>query len=111
MLSVALLVMFCLFFLFKQKTAYEMRISDWSSDVCSSDLNGRPHPVRQVVGHRGQDRRRRIPDHEGVGHLGRRGLTAARFRLYRSEERRVGKECVSTCRSRWSPYPKKKKKT
>src|SRR3546814_9490102 len=30
--------MMCLFFLFKQKTAYEMRISDWSSDVCSSDL-------------------------------------------------------------------------
>src|SRR3546814_17436962 len=30
---------FCLFFFFKQKTAYEMRISDWSSDVCSSDLN------------------------------------------------------------------------
>src|SRR3546814_4499534 len=29
---------FCLFFFFKQKTAYEMRISDWSSDVCSSDL-------------------------------------------------------------------------
>src|SRR3546814_5406232 len=31
---------FVLFFLFKQKTAYEMRISDWSSDVCSSDLGG-----------------------------------------------------------------------
>src|SRR3546814_1135283 len=31
--------MFILFFFFKQKTAYEMRISDWSSDVCSSDLN------------------------------------------------------------------------
>src|SRR3546814_7175550 len=30
--------MFCFFFFFKQKTAYEMRISDWSSDVCSSDL-------------------------------------------------------------------------
>src|SRR3546814_15543415 len=30
------------FFFFKQKTAYEMRISDWSSDVCSSDLNGQP---------------------------------------------------------------------
>src|SRR3546814_4171560 len=30
---------FCYFFFFKQKTAYEMRISDWSSDVCSSDLN------------------------------------------------------------------------
>src|SRR3546814_17090370 len=32
--------MFCVFFFFKQKTAYEMRISDWSSDVCSSDLQG-----------------------------------------------------------------------
>src|SRR3546814_5707102 len=33
----------CMFFFFKQKTAYEMRISDWSSDVCSSDLaEGRP---------------------------------------------------------------------
>src|SRR3546814_10462038 len=31
---------FCIFFFFKQKTAYEMRISDWSSDVCSSDLGG-----------------------------------------------------------------------
>src|SRR3546814_7562278 len=31
--------MLCLFFFFKQKTAYEMRISDWSSDVCSSDLS------------------------------------------------------------------------
>src|SRR3546814_9769770 len=30
--------MWCFFFFFKQKTAYEMRISDWSSDVCSSDL-------------------------------------------------------------------------
>src|SRR3546814_9558993 len=39
-------LIFILFFFFKQKTAYEMRISDWSSDVCSSDL-GRPqtrHP-------------------------------------------------------------------
>src|SRR3546814_20404137 len=36
--------MFLLFFFFKQKTAYEMRISDWSSDVCSSDLDQRdPH--------------------------------------------------------------------
>src|SRR3546814_3123986 len=35
---------FCLFFFFKQKTAYEMRISDWSSDVCSSDLRDRPRP-------------------------------------------------------------------
>src|SRR3546814_5724222 len=37
---------FCGFvvFFFKQKTAYEMRISDWSSDVCSSDLRGSPRP-------------------------------------------------------------------
>src|SRR3546814_7030482 len=34
------------FFFFKQKTAYEMRISDWSSDVCSSDLVRRPRPAR-----------------------------------------------------------------
>src|SRR3546814_10849645 len=34
----------CVFFVFKQKTAYEMRISDWSSDVCSSDLFRRDHP-------------------------------------------------------------------
>src|SRR3546814_8567289 len=32
------MLLFCVFFFFKQKTAYEMRISDWSSDVCSSDL-------------------------------------------------------------------------
>src|SRR3546814_5805173 len=32
-------VVLCIFFFFKQKTAYEMRISDWSSDVCSSDLD------------------------------------------------------------------------
>src|SRR3546814_1442970 len=35
-----MLVMVCVVFFFKQKTAYEVRISDWSSDVCSSDLNG-----------------------------------------------------------------------
>src|SRR3546814_10559988 len=38
MLFLTLFLSFCLFFFFKQKTAYEMRISDWSSDVCSSDL-------------------------------------------------------------------------
>src|SRR3546814_2820401 len=36
--------LYCLFFFFKQKTAYEMRISDWSSDVCSSDLLLFGHP-------------------------------------------------------------------
>src|SRR3546814_1956703 len=44
------------FFFFKQKTAYEMRISDWSSDVCSSDLGasaglaGHQHPAAQGAG-------------------------------------------------------------
>src|SRR3546814_5808211 len=37
-------VLFLLFFFFKQKTAYDMRISDWSSDVCSSDLTGLARP-------------------------------------------------------------------
>src|SRR3546814_16533822 len=41
---------FVMFFFFKQKTAYEMRISDWSSDVCSSDLVGKGHGfARQVI--------------------------------------------------------------
>src|SRR3546814_6931301 len=38
MLCLCYIVCFVVFFFFKQKTAYEMRISDWSSDVCSSDL-------------------------------------------------------------------------
>src|SRR3546814_9835087 len=38
--SLQCLFVFVFFFFFKQKTAYEMRISDWSSDVCSSDLTG-----------------------------------------------------------------------
>src|SRR3546814_5955630 len=81
---------FDLFFFFKQKTAYEMRISDWSSDVCSSDLHDAVEPPR--LARRGRDSRSaRIS-------RGRRPPPP------RSEERRVGKECVSTCRSRWSPY-------
>src|SRR3546814_6556154 len=111
------------FFFFKQKTAYEMRISDWSSDVCSSDL-----PFEFVV-------------LVVMGDLIQQGVTQNDFSVTgatlaivtfafwglllswvaylfprvedmleashgssRSEERRVGKECVSTCRSRWSPY-------
>src|SRR3546814_4190886 len=85
-----------IFFFFKQKTAYEMRISDWSSDVCSSDLLGRS-----------------LGDLGGLGLLDGRLLDSGLLDnrsgrgsglLRRSEERRVGKECVSTCRSRWSPY-------
>src|SRR3546814_4529222 len=44
----------CTFFFFKQKTAYEMRISDWSSDVCSSDLSGVVRSGIDRVANRGQ---------------------------------------------------------
>src|SRR3546814_2965595 len=84
-------VVFVIFFFFKQKTAYEMRISDWSSDVCSSDLRAYSRPARR--------RRRHSPSPCGPRSPSSRPLPHPR-----SEERRVGKECVSTCRSRWSPY-------
>src|SRR3546814_3247304 len=85
------------FFFFKQKTAYELRISDWSSDVCSSDLSvslRRPYaPVGQSV----------LAAFAALRRLA--GDAARRAReTRRSEERRVGNECVSTCRCRWSPY-------
>src|SRR3546814_16439269 len=96
-----------------------MRISDWSSDVCSSDLyvpqlwllcRGResevllrfaatvasstPLPARRSAAARSRTRSR----------------TAFWHARWRSEERRVGKECVSTCRSRWSPSTSKTQK-
>src|SRR3546814_6151335 len=86
------------FFFFKQKTAYELRISDWSSDVCSSDLNRRAVSAARSV-RRAQMR---------ASAIGRTSVSASSWS--RSEERRVGKECVSTCRSRWSTYHKKNKK-
>src|SRR3546814_11031052 len=118
------------FFFFKQKTAYEMRISDWSSDVCSSDLGRRRGLCLRGAGDSagggagGGARlgRHRLAAHrDGSGaaddHSGRgpvlRGHGPQDERAvdgHRSEERRVGKECVSTCRSRWSPSHTKKKK-
>src|SRR3546814_9600562 len=96
--------MYIVFFI-KQKTAYEMRISNWSSDVCSSDLKllGKKKPALKA---RCPITKEQIES--GFGYL----LTTAQVvtsRKYwdmvmRSEERRVGKECVRTCRSRWSPY-------
>src|SRR3546814_8834127 len=102
-----------------------MRISDWSSDVCSSDLLILPVFVLD-----GENRREAVASMPGVERLtidllleeaaqwvelgipalalfpvtpaGRKSLDAAEA-WNRSEERRVGKECVSTCRSRWSP--------
>src|SRR3546814_18651856 len=100
----------CLCFFFKQKTAYEMRISDWSSDVCSSDL-GR-HACGDLCGRcllchlLSRDRFCAGARDDGAG-LPEGAVPADPAR--RSEERRVGKECVSTCRSRWSPYHYKKK--
>src|SRR3546814_7564477 len=99
------LIVVCLyFFFFKQKTAYEMRISDWSSDVCSSDLFrsracGASVGAQQAKLDRHSRGRQKHGRAAGLG-----GGMGAACRDDRSEERRVGKECVSTCRSRWSPY-------
>src|SRR3546814_10555148 len=81
------------FFFFMQTTAYELRISDCSSDVCSSDLWSLcftfPEPL-------GLSLSKPFPFLEEQW--------SPSTSSGRSEERRVGKECVSTCRSRWSPY-------
>src|SRR3546814_3618700 len=90
------------FFFFKQKTAYEVRISDWSSDVCSSDLEDRVEvEVVEMLG-AAADLAQQLgaADHLVEAAAAELGENLAHFR---SEERRVGKECVSTCRSRWSP--------
>src|SRR3546814_2212197 len=87
------------FFFFKQKTAYDMRISDWSSDVCSSDL---PPVLR---GARRSGRVHQAQRRDGACPVAWAFDTYRRSRVIRrSEERRVGKECGSTGRSRWSPY-------
>src|SRR3546814_1902062 len=87
---------------FRQKTAYELRISDWSSDVCSSDLGFFQASI--------------CLSSSGVL-LYESPVTSIKSRRFcggksrgRSEERRVGKECVRTCRSRWSPYQYKNKR-
>src|SRR3546814_8574634 len=107
------MLVFICFFFFKQKTAYEMRISDWSSDVCSSDLidldtrgqagnqaagrwiAGKPDLHRYALDHANEVSRRIVCGEQAEGR------PAAGCKA-RSEERRVGKECVSTCRSRWA---------
>src|SRR3546814_9087744 len=96
----------------KHRTAYELRISDWSSDVCSSDLEGgrRPCEPTMVGPHNpGRLSSPARPANPGLkGPFGKQKSAVSvepRFEgfLTRSEESRVGKECVSTCRSRWSP--------
>src|SRR3546814_1066329 len=83
----------CVFFFFKQKTAYEMRISDWSSDVCSSDLFPLP---RDAVGRRAIERER---------------MAAARFRkaafqfgACAVEEQDADKIGRASCRERVCQY-------
>src|SRR3546814_16015487 len=141
------------FFFFKQKTAYEMRISDWSSDVCSSDLAKYFPPetkaamdilVKNVlaaldtritnltwmqpetkvkakkklanfttkIGYhdRWKDYSKlEIKADDLFGNALRSNQFAHADNISRSEERRGGKECVRTCRYRWSPNNEKKK--
>src|SRR3546814_3008310 len=104
------------FFVFMQTTADEMRISDWSSDVCSSDL-----PADPFLDMAGEDLRRRIFLTESetgqslclrpeftipvcLDHIASQAGTPRRYSYLgevfrqRSDERRVGKECVRKCR-------------
>src|SRR3546814_8312100 len=105
-----LFIVFVVFFFFKQKTAYEMRISDWSSDVCSSDLIGETGqvnagPTGVVVSGNTFDDIDVVFTDATAAPLDLAAILAANTVTgSRSEERRVGKACVSTCRSRWSPY-------
>src|SRR3546814_4844553 len=109
-------------------TAYEMRISDWSSDVCSSDLSRATAYVRFATGYRPGGPNFVSPvvaspatfeaDSLQSYEIGFKGQTADRtfgidVAIYhidwkdiqtRSEESRVGQECVSKGRSWWSPY-------
>src|SRR3546814_11969673 len=75
-----------------------MRISDWSSDVCSSDLSSSGASRRMA---RAIDRRCRWPPESRAPHS---PMKVSRPSGSRPEERRVGEECVSMCRSRWSPH-------
>src|SRR3546814_13087516 len=106
-----------------------MRISDWSSDVCSSDLlddacrvASAEVPPLHVVD-RAQDRHGLAEcgfAAGGQGNAARRSFQQLRAQLFfksldlgceRSEERRVGKECFRPCRIRWLPEHKKQKRT
>src|SRR3546814_19798021 len=97
-----------------------MRISDWSSDVCSSDLAAREvfraEATLVVLVAKAAVQLELLAELDRVERINRlvgerSGLDAGRDEIdwagidaLRSEERRVGKECVSTCRSRWSPF-------
>ena len=105
------------FFFFKQKTAYEIKECDWSSDVCSSDLSYSSRPWRSKRGslgarQAGPELSAMIERQSQSSGAGKSPIVSSWIRTSsfagldgsswkrRSEERRVGKEC----RSRWSPY-------
>src|SRR3546814_17592956 len=103
-----------------------MRISDWSSDVCSSDLartsiqdvarvldvplpevNALKKLVPDTLGITLKDAFEQVPELNDIlkgSDIRATVLQEAEKLEGRSEERRVGNECVSTCRTRWSPY-------
>src|SRR3546814_9529478 len=119
-----------MFLWFKQKTAYEMRISDWSSDVCSSDLRRQDHDVDLGMAEEPEDvlEHHRVTAAGGVEEAGgeilvgqQHGYRTGQHWHHRDQQERgdqpgpheqrhqigrasCGKACVSTCRSRWSPY-------
>src|SRR3546814_19587750 len=97
-----------------------MRISDWSSDVCSSDLQDawqlrdghqdvRCASVRRPLRPGRLQAQQPVVVAVGEAVAEAVGTAADVAAALRSAERRVGKACVSTCRSRWSPYHYKKK--
>src|SRR3546814_20503926 len=95
-----------------------MRISDWSSDVCSSDLSrwsGTPSNTSTThVPHMPSQHEKgtSTPFSRSTSRMllsGGMSKTFPECASLRSEARRVGKECVRTCRSWWSPYHYKKK--
>src|SRR3546814_11253545 len=98
-----------------------MRISDWSSDVCSSDLSAEADTNSSRVmdwflsDRKSRHRARRSSQAQAEPAVVRcspeRSWAAEGLSAPRSEERRVGKECVSTFRFRWLPYHLKKKIT
>src|SRR3546814_1091933 len=104
----------CIFF-FKHKTAYELRISDWSSDVCSSDLKILNVASATADKIRANNEIGDLIQALGCGTRDRYDRQALRYERIiimtdadETAESRVGKECVSTCRTRRSPYHKKK---